>query len=338
MLMLTTTAIDIDEELLNRCLVLTVDESRDQTRRIQARQRQARTLDGLLAGQTAEAVRTLHRNAQRLLKPLAVVNPYAEHLSFLDERTRTRRDHQKYLTLIDAIALLHQHQRSIKTVEHRGRAVEYVEVEPSDIALANRLAHEVLGRSLDELPPQTRQVLGVICAWVDEKMQAEKLERAEVRFTRRDIREASGLSNSQVALHLDRLVEYEYLALHHGRNGRRFVYELLFDGEIADDGRRLPGLIDPEKLAATANLSDLEDTLPACFRGTSGLLSGQERSAENPAKPSNGKASGDSIVSEPENAYPGSKKTSASYRTSSLAALAAKDEKPQPTARATRSA
>ena len=36
MLMLTTTAIDIDEELLNRCLVLTMDERREQTRAIHA--------------------------------------------------------------------------------------------------------------------------------------------------------------------------------------------------------------------------------------------------------------------------------------------------------------
>ena len=45
------------------------------------------------------------RNAQRLLQPLAVVNPYADELTFTAERTRTRRDHEKYLTLIDAIAL-----------------------------------------------------------------------------------------------------------------------------------------------------------------------------------------------------------------------------------------
>lgn len=36
MLMLTTTAIDVDEELLKRCLVLTVNESREQTERIHA--------------------------------------------------------------------------------------------------------------------------------------------------------------------------------------------------------------------------------------------------------------------------------------------------------------
>ena len=41
MLFLTTTAIDLDEELLNRCLVLTVNESREQTRAIHTMQRQA---------------------------------------------------------------------------------------------------------------------------------------------------------------------------------------------------------------------------------------------------------------------------------------------------------
>ncbi|HUZ39267.1 MAG TPA: toprim domain-containing protein, partial [Streptosporangiaceae bacterium] len=54
---LTTTATDVDEELLNRCLVLTVDEGREQARAIHDRQRAAQTLDGLLAGAEAEAVR-----------------------------------------------------------------------------------------------------------------------------------------------------------------------------------------------------------------------------------------------------------------------------------------
>jgi len=106
--MLTTTAIDLDEELKNRCLVLTIDESREQTKAIHARQRFEETLEGLKAGEDRARLLTLHRNAQRLLKPLKVVNPYAERLTFLDDKTRTRRDHRKYLGLIRAIALLHQ--------------------------------------------------------------------------------------------------------------------------------------------------------------------------------------------------------------------------------------
>lgn len=68
----------------------------------------------------------MHRNAQRLLKPLFVANPYARELTFLDRQIKTRRDHMKYLTLIRAIALLHQYQRSRKTATHRGQEIEYI--------------------------------------------------------------------------------------------------------------------------------------------------------------------------------------------------------------------
>jgi integrase len=83
--------------LLNRCLVLTVNESREQTRAIHALQRSRETLEGLLAKERRDSLLSLHRNAQRLLQPLAVVNPYADQLSFRDDQTRSRRDHVKYL-------------------------------------------------------------------------------------------------------------------------------------------------------------------------------------------------------------------------------------------------
>ena len=97
MLFLTTTAIDLDEELLNRCLVLTVDEDRAQTQAIHKKQREAQTLEGLLARRERDEILRVHRNAQRLLSPLFVANPYARELTFLDSQTRTRRDHMKYL-------------------------------------------------------------------------------------------------------------------------------------------------------------------------------------------------------------------------------------------------
>jgi integrase len=45
MLFLTTTAIDLDEELQNRCLVLAVDEDRAQTQAIHKKQREAQTIE-----------------------------------------------------------------------------------------------------------------------------------------------------------------------------------------------------------------------------------------------------------------------------------------------------
>jgi len=247
MLFLTTTAIDIDEELMNRCLVLTVNESREQTQAIHAIQRQQQTLEGLLQHEDKKQLIQLHRNAQRLLKPLLVANPFAEQLTFLDDKTRTRRDHMKYLTLIRSIALLHQYQREIKRVKHHGQVLDYIEVTIEDIEIANRLAHEVLGRTLDELPPQTCTLLKQIKAMVKSACEEQGIEQAHYRFTRRDVRGYAGWSDFQIKKHMIRLQELEYVLIHRGSRGQSFVYELLYDGEL-NEHKHLMGLIDVEKL------------------------------------------------------------------------------------------
>ena len=224
-ILLTTTAIDVDEELLNRCVVLTVDEDRAQTRAIHHRQRAAQTLAGLLAGIERDQVMLLHQNAQRLLEPLNVVNPHAGSLSFADATVRARRDHVKYLTLIAAVTLLHQHQREIKTVTRGGQVIRYVETTLADIDLADRLAAEVLSRSLDELPPGTRRLLDAITGYVSERCQAEALDTDLVRFTRRQLREALPFGDTQLKVHLARLADYELVIAHRTESGG-FCYEL----------------------------------------------------------------------------------------------------------------
>ncbi|MEJ0037667.1 MAG: CHC2 zinc finger domain-containing protein [Gammaproteobacteria bacterium] len=248
MIALTTTAAEIDEELLNRCLVLSVDEGRAQTAAIHTAQRARRTLAGLLARTDRERLLKIHQDAQRLLEPLAVVNPYADRLTFLNDRTRTRRDHEKYLTLIDTIALLHQHQRRIKTAGHGEREVRYVEVTLADIALANELAHEALGRTLDELPPQTRRLLGLVVAMVGQACDAQQIRRSDYRFSRRVVREHTRWGDTQLKIHLGRLVELEYLLIHRGGRGQSFEYELMFDGKASSDASHASGLIDVEAL------------------------------------------------------------------------------------------
>ena len=294
MLMMTTTAIDLDEELLNRCLVLTVDEDREQTRRIHVLQREKRTLAGLAKREAKNAILTTHQNAQRLLRSLAVVNPYADRLTFLDDRTRTRRDHEKYLTLIDVIALLHQHQREIKTAHVAGRSVEYIEATLDDIAQANAIAHEVLRRSLDELPPQTRRVLAMIVGHVHARAQAGAMRREDVRFTRAELRTASGFGDTQLKAHLARLAELEYLITHRAERGQGFAYELLFDGDAAAVAH-LSGLIDVQSLKARdydaqrsgleAERSGTQAQQSAPGRGAVGQRSGSGRSSASAAKP-----------------------------------------------------
>jgi DNA primase catalytic core len=275
MIALTTTAAEIDEELLNRCLILTIDEGREQTAAIHAAQRERRTLAGLLAKAERELILKTHQDAQRLLEPLAVVNPYANRLTFLDDRTRTRRDHEKYLTLIDAIALLHQHQRTIKTLTSPcgTKALRYIEAEIADIALANELAHEVLGRTLDELPPQTRKLLALLVSLVERECAAQSARRADYRFSRRQVREATKWGDTQLKIHLARLVELEYLLIHRGGRGQSFEYELLYDGDTRG-AAHVSGLIDVEALGNyDAERSGSSDPRSDSSRGAVGGLS-----------------------------------------------------------------
>ncbi|AXR66856.1 CHC2 zinc finger domain-containing protein [Leptospira mayottensis] len=229
---LTTTNLEIDEELENRCLILTVNEGREQTRTILEIQRELETLDGIVKKRDKEKIYKLHKNVQRVLRPLVVVNPYAKEMKFPDTKLRMRRDQKKYLTLIKSIALLNQYQREKRIgKDENGESFEYIEVTREDMELGGLLASKILGRTLEELTPQTKEVLYSLYAMVTKESEEQKLSKSEVRFTRRQARERLGMSDTRLRVHLRRLEELEYLAVRSGRQGQIAEYELLYDGE-----------------------------------------------------------------------------------------------------------
>lgn len=208
----------------------------------------AETLAGLKRRLEKKDVLRIHKNAQRLLKPVEVVNPFGDKLTFLDDKTRMRRDHNKYLTLIKSIAFLHQYQRPVKTLKNGASQVQYVEVTKDDIAVANELAADVLGRCLDELPPQSSRFLDLVHRMVENDCKQKAIDQADYRFTQRQIRQYTGWSNYQVKIHLKKLVSLEYVLVHRGGRGQCFVYELLYTGQGKDGDRFLMGLIDAAEL------------------------------------------------------------------------------------------
>lgn len=318
MLFLTTTAIDIDEELMNRCVVLTVNESREQTQAIHTMQRKQQTLEGLLQNEDKKNVIQLHRNAQRLLRPLLVANPFAEQLTFIDDKTRTRRDHMKYLTLIRAIALLHQYQRDIKTVNHSGQMLNYIEVTKADIETANKLAHDVLGRSLDELPPQTRTLLKHIHRMVTEQGKAQSIEQSAYRFSRRDVRAFIGWTDFQIKKHMTRLQDMEYLLVHRGGRGQSFVYELLYQGEGESGQPFLLGLLNMEALRYDEKKKPLNTDNEPSSSPEVALKVPPSSPDKNGAKPEKQKATANQNKSTAESITP-VKKLVASHRNDNVA-------------------
>ena len=313
MLFMTTTASDIDEELINRCLVLSVNESRAQTQAIHSIQRDQRTLEGLLKKQSKNKLIEVHQNAQQLIQPLAIVNPFANELTFISDKTRTRRDHMKYLGLIDAITLIHQHQRTIKTINHNGETLSYIEVEKSDITMANKLAHEVLGRSLDELPPQTRNLLKIIHTMVEIQCKKEDMDYGDYRFTRREVRDYSKWTDPQVKKHISRLQDMEYLLVHRGGRGQSFVYELLYQGEGEQGNNFMLGLKNMEKQQYDNQKNPLNQKLDPSNTPQVSPKNPSSNGNKTSSKPNNTNGSGEISKEMLENARLGSKKTSINH-------------------------
>jgi DNA primase catalytic core len=216
----TTTNPETDAETRSRFFILTVDESREQTRRVLAYQREMMTFEGFMVKGKRDGILRKHRNFQRLLRPVAVFNPFARLLTYQDSKLWVRRDNPKYLQLINSIAFLHQLGRPLK----RKNGVEYIEVTLEDIALANELAGEILGHSLDDLSTTGRRLLEVIEGLSEVRRKEKKIEKP--RLTRREIREASGWGETYVRNILRELVRMDYLVPVRGALRRSHVYEL----------------------------------------------------------------------------------------------------------------
>jgi len=247
-LMITTTEVELDYETSNRFITLTIDESKEMTERILQKQREQETLEGLIKKAETERIIKRHHNAQRLLRPLQVINPYAGHLTYPSESLRARRDHKKYLGLIKAIAFIHQYQREIKSITHNGEPLQYIEVIVEDIEKANRLAGETFGRSLDELSPPSRMLLKMIREMVEARCKELKIDPRDYHFSRKDIRDWSRWSDFQIKCHIRQLEDLEYLYSITGKKGKEYVYELLYPGGGEDGRPFLLGLTSIEQL------------------------------------------------------------------------------------------
>jgi len=188
-----------------------------------------------------------HQNAQRLLKPCAVVIPYAPLIEFPSEWLRTRRDNERFLCLIEAISFLHQHQREVKKSGETDEALEYIEATIDDYRLAYDLAKDVLSQTLQDLKKHSRELLEEIMAMTRANAQAISREPHEIAFSRRDIREYTSWSDRKVRECLSQLVDLEYVFLvGGGSQGKQCAYQL--PERIPDPGFSIEALTSVEQL------------------------------------------------------------------------------------------
>jgi len=228
-----TTASAVNHENATRCFELTMDESAEQTRRIHERQRVLRTERGLRLRQEAEVIVRRHWNAQRLLEPRPVIIPYADRLTFPSAWMRTRRDHARFLNLVEVSAFLHQHQRETR----EGAILASL----ADYEAAYALAAQVLSETLSDVKKPLREAY--------ERVRELAL-KGNGSVSRRDIREALQVPDSTVRRWLQDLVELEYLAqveASKGGAGKTTRYRVV---DREPKGEALVGLLTPAELRA----------------------------------------------------------------------------------------
>ncbi len=202
--LVTTTSTKLNDETRSRFLVVSVDESQEQTRAILEAQRRKE------AGERhpREEILRRHYALQRCLRPLRVINPYARYLTFPDRHLSTRREQPKYLALIRAVAFLRQYQRKEKD--------GVIEVELADIEVAHELADAIVGQSMEDLSPPGRRLLEGLFQW-----------RPKGLFTRREASAALAWPGVQVWTYMKELVGREWVL---SRGGRPEKLELAWDG------------------------------------------------------------------------------------------------------------
>ncbi len=230
----TTTRSHINYENSTRCFELYLDSSAGQTSRVHRVQKQLKTIDGLNLKQKQAGIIKKHHTMQRLLKPLRVVTPYSNYIDFPTVKLRTRRDHMRFLNLIEVVTFLHQYQRQVK----KAGSVEYIESTLEDYRIAFNLYKDTLENSLSNIKKPQRDLLEQIIKMAD--------QNESLTFTRKDIRDFSGYPHHRVRDIIKDLEDMEYLIIDSGSKGKQYRYRLNTRSSREDDF--LKDITKPEEL------------------------------------------------------------------------------------------
>ncbi|MDG5817125.1 hypothetical protein QA601_18660 [Chitinispirillales bacterium ANBcel5] len=234
----TTNPNGLDDETKQRFLLLTIDETPEQTKSILQAQITKNSHSWYTMSFDEESICKLHHNMQRMLKPLTITFPDDLRFTWPFARLQMRREQKKFISLVKAITLLHQYQRKTGTLRRvDGSKVEYVQATQRDIDLALELGRLVFTRNVDDVSPTGRKLLSEIVKLVTTKhKQMKELDESkefflfEIPFTRKELRQETGWSETQVRQNIEPLVELGYLGRLAGRQGSACRYVLLDDG------------------------------------------------------------------------------------------------------------
>ncbi len=229
----TTTRPVIHNENATRLFDLYIDDSEAQTSKIHELQRRLATVEAIAEkDRYKQEIIKIHRNAQRLLEPVVINIPYAEHLTFPIKWIRTRRDNERFLNLIRVIAFLYQKQRERFTHE---AGFTYINATIEDYAFAYKLAKQIFAQTLDEVGLKGREILGKVKRYLEDKAIKQFTTREVIKLTNWSMRYIYNIIS-----HLESLGAIEVVQ----QKGTQRVYKVVEEETEVD----IKGLITPEEL------------------------------------------------------------------------------------------
>jgi hypothetical protein len=216
-----TTKESLYEDNANRSILLYLDDSLEQDKRIMTYQKRQRA--GLSLHEQEQAARERLQHMQRLLEPIKVINPYAPMIELPSTVMKPRRTLPMLLSFIEAITFYHQHQREMKADPATGEA--YIESSPEDIRWGFRLMKDMLYRKSDELSGALRSFYDWLKSWSTNK----RIDK----FYGSEIRQDNPLHPRSVQRYLSELSEYGYISLT-GGSKHKTGYQYSIEGLIPD--------------------------------------------------------------------------------------------------------
>jgi hypothetical protein len=227
-----------------------IDSSKKQDELIMDYQRARSAGDGSEA--TQEQTRELLKNAQRLLQPVKVINPFAKQLKLPQSVFKPRRTNAHYLHFIEAVTFLHQSQREQKVEKDTG--VEFIETTLEDIENANKLLKDILLRKSDKLSPACRSYFEQLKLYLERENQTE--------FKNNDIRQALEVSHSKQKRYMSELLNDFYIQIKSGNRKTGFTYAITSFKEYSDLKSSINSVLDD----ALNQLRPMQKTCPEKIR------------------------------------------------------------------------
>ena len=217
--MCATTHGHIYEDNMGRLFIIAVDESPEQTARII--EYQSKLAAGTIDKEEETKAKEFLQNCVRVLKPHKVINPYADKIKLPQQAHKIRRLHELFLCFVKQITLINQYQRK---KDAQGRLV----TEKEDIRTAVGIMFDSIFLKVDELDGSLRQFYENLKEYVLRKENPQHFE-----FTRFEIRQATGISNTGLHRFLTSLIELEYISVSGGYQNRGLKYKICYWDNVA---------------------------------------------------------------------------------------------------------